>query len=640
MHRLSPFSLLRESFRTVRRAWLPLVTVMAAFQLVMLVLVSPLLAWIFREALRANGMVALDFSALHFNGTIGITLALIMVIMLLAFWIASLQFIVLVLMLRRAYNAEPVTTRTIWADVKTTMRKLVRPSSFSLFVYLFFILPLSGFGFASTLSQGIAVPSFISGELMKSPTSAAVWTGFLVLLALLNLRYALSLPIFVLTNATGGKSMRQSWRLTRGWAAVRLAFATLIVLFLAGLATLALTVLAILPTALSDEILPTASPAVAAFSLGFAQLIGMLLTGFVVSWLAAVLLILVVQREDQLAPELRPLLGSAIIAEQADTAAGATPAVSGAVTTDSASTDAATPDAAAAPLGHRRRIAGLFAGAAVLAMGLGFFHLGTMQQLSQHPNTLVLGHRGFSDGGAENTISGLEAAVASGADLVEIDVMQTADKKFVVMHDASLSRLAGRDVKVKDLTLKELTAITVRDQFGHADKIPSLEAYITRAQELEMPLLIEVKSGGLDTPDRVPLLIDELESLDAMQQNIFHTLDKPVVQELKTLRPDATVGYILAFAGVDIPQTDADFVVVEQWSATQAMQDAAYRSGYAFFSWTVNDDAGIRELLRRDADGIITDHPDTAVAAREEMQQETGLAGTLVDALTRFVVVF
>ena len=33
--------------------------------------------------------------------------------------------------------------------------------------------------------------------------------------------------------------------------------------------------------------------------------------------------------------------------------------------------------------------------------------------------------------------------------------------------------------------------------------------------------------------------------------NIFHTLDNPVATELKQLRPDATVGYILAFAGID-----------------------------------------------------------------------------------------
>lgn len=125
-----------------------------------------------------------------------------------------------------------------------------------------------------------------------------------------------------------------------------------------------------------------------------------------------------------------------------------------------------------------------------------------------------------------------------------------------------------------------------------------------------------------------------------MDNNIFHTLDNPVATELKQLRPDVTVGYILAFAGIDVPETDADFVVVEEWSATQEIQNAAYRAGLGFFSWTVNDDARMRDLLRRDADGIITDHPDVALAARSEMRQETGLAGTLVDALTRFVAVF
>lgn len=88
------------------------------------------------------------------------------------------------------------------------------------------------------------------------------------------------------------------------------------------------------------------------------------------------------------------------------------------------------------------------------------------------PDTLVLGHRGFSDGGAENTIAGLEAAAAAGADLVEIDVMQTADERFVVMHDASLSRLTGQDLKVMDLTLDELRRLTVRDQFGHEGRSP------------------------------------------------------------------------------------------------------------------------------------------------------------------------
>ena len=615
MHHISPFALLSRAWQTVRHAWLPLTSTMLGFQLLMLVVVSPLIAWLFREALRANGMVGLDFSALHFTSGIGISLTLIVVIMLLAFWIASLQFIVLVTMLRHAQRRESLSATAIWEDTRATARKLLRPSSLSLFCYLFFVVPLSGFGFASVLSQGIAVPSFISGELLKSPMTSAIWTGFMLLVALLNLRFSLSLPVFALTTATGGRSMRLSWRLTRGWAAVRVVLAVVIVLMLAGVATVALTALAIAPTAITDIAAPAASPAVAAFSLGIAQVLGLALTAFVLSLLGAVLLTLVSERKDQLAAvRLEPV-------ETADPLRN----------TRKVGPQTTRP---------RKQLGTLIAATAVVAIAFGFVHLGTMQQLSQHPNTLVLGHRGFSDGGVENTISGLEAAVAADPDLVEIDVMQTADKRFVVMHDGALDRLAGMSAKVKDLTLDELTQITVRDQFGHEAKIPSLEDYVRRAQQLEMPLLIEVKSGGLDTPDRVPLLVAELDSLDAMDNNIFHTLDNPVATELKQLRPDATVGYILAFAGIDVPETDADFVVVEEWSATQEIQNAAYRAGLGFFSWTVNDDARMRDLLRRDADGIITDHPDVALAARSEMRQETGLAGTLVDALTRFVAVF
>lgn len=619
MRLISPFPLLRDAWQTVRSAWLPLVSTMLAFQIVLLIVVSPLIGWLFREALRANGMFALDFSTISITGGLSVTLTLLVVILLLAFWVIILQFAALLVLLSRARNHEEIQFAAVARSLGGIARKLVRPSSFPLFLYLFFILPLSGFGFVSVLSQGIAIPSFISGELMKSPMSSAIWAGFMLLLTLLNLRFAVSIPIFLFTQATGGRAMRLSWRVTRGWASVRLALAALLVLITAAVVTLLLVIAAVIPTAITDELWPAASPAVAAFSLGLAQLTGLVLTALVTTVLGSVLLALMMQREDQLPAKFRPIVGHA----------------------DPRPAHEEQIAASQGPLAARRRpVTWLVAGGAVVAVALGFSHLSTMQQLSSHPETLALGHRGFSGGGAENTLDGLEAAAAAGADLVEIDVMQTADRRFVVMHDANLMRLAGQDLSVKDLTLDELTRLTVRDQFGHEGKIPSLEEYVLRAAELEMPLLMEVKLGGLDTPDHVDLLIAELERLNALDGNIFHTLDAASVTRLKELRPDATVGYILAFAGVDIPETEADFVVIEQWSATQEMQDAATRAGLGFFSWTVNDEAGIRELLRRDADGLITDHPDVAIAARAEMQQEVGLAGMLFDALSRFVVVF
>src|SRR5690606_35668225 len=209
------------------------------------------------------------------------------------------------------------------------------------------------------------------------------------------------------------------------------------------------------------------------------------------------------------------------------------------------------------------------------AIGFGTAAIDTLQRLSDAPDTLALAHRGFSDGGVENTISGLEAAHAAGADLVEMDVMQTRDGEFVAMHDATLGRLAGRSDSVKDLTLAELTSIMVHDMRGHEDLIPSFADYVTRAQQLEMPLLIEIKLGGGESPDHVERLVDELERLDALENNIYHSLDAPSVDRLKRLRPDLTVGYTMAFAAVAAPDTPADFIVPEEWSATDELQRSA-----------------------------------------------------------------
>jgi glycerophosphoryl diester phosphodiesterase len=559
-------------------------------QLVILGIALPVIGWLFREALRASGMTGLDLGALAPGQGLPLTIGLIVVIIALAFWLVSLQFTALVVLLQWP----GIGWRGFAAELGRVARKLLRPSSLPLLCYLFLLLPLTGFGFTSTFTRGIAIPSFVSGELLKSASSTVALGAFLLVLA------------------DGGRASRCSWRLTRGvrsWLPLVLAVAA--VTLLAGLAALALTVAAVVPTALTDELAPGASPFVAAYSLGAAQVVGFLLSGLATAFVASILIMSVRRRADRLAPGVT-------LVERARPA----------------------PSPEGDPARRSRRPA-LLVGALALvtALGLGTVAVDTMQRLSDAPETLVLAHRGFSDGGVENTLGGLDAAHAAGADLVEMDVMQTADGEFVAMHDATLGRLAGRPDAVKDLTLAELTAITVHDQHGHEDLIPSFADYVTRAQQLGMPLLIEIKLGGADTPDHVERLVAELEALDALESNIYHSLDAPSVARLKQLRPDLTVGYTMAFAAVAAPDTPADFIVPEEWSATEQLQRSAAESGLGFMVWTLNDEAGMREQLRRSADGIITDHPDRVLALRAEMQQETGLADVLVDAVTRFVKV-
>ncbi|MGJ0202582.1 glycerophosphodiester phosphodiesterase family protein [Leucobacter sp. gxy201] len=612
-------ALLAGSMRLVRAGGAKLLALLLASQLIIVAVALPVIGWLFREALRAVGMHGLDMGQLQLGRGFPLTVALIIAIITIAFWLIALQFTALVVLLRWP----KLGGRAYLRELGRVARKLVHPGAAPLVFYLFLLVPLTGFGFTSVFTRGIAIPSFVSGELEKSTVTAIVYSGVLLLLALLNIRLAPTVPVFVLT--TGGKLARSSWRLTRGLrSSMPMVLAVVAVVATGGFAGGLLTVAAVVPTAISDAVAPDASYVVAAYSLGIAQAVGFMLSGIVTALVAGVLITLALRGAERLPA------GVALVSSSAGSTAG--------------SPDGALP-AASPPLqpryGALRSRSGAFTAIGLVAVAAvtGTLGIGTMQQLSNSPETLVLAHRGFTDGGVENTISGLEAAHAAGADLVEMDVMQTQDGEFVAMHDASLSRLAGKDVAVKDLTLDELTAITVHDRFGHEDRIPSFAEYVERAAALEMPLLVEIKLSGAETPDHVDRLVAELETLGALDQNIYHSLDAPSVERLKHLRPDTTVGYTMAFAAVDVPDTPADFIVVEEWTATEKMQRAAIASGYGFMAWTVNDENGMREHLRRGTDGIISDHPDEVLALRDEMQQQTGLMPVLADALSRFVTI-
>lgn len=78
------------------------------------------------------------------------------------------------------------------------------------------------------------------------------------------------------------------------------------------------------------------------------------------------------------------------------------------------------------------------------------------------PPPWIAGHRGSASAGVENGIESLLAAVAEGADLVELDVQPTADGELVLCHDRTLERLAGDRRAVASTTWTGLAAVELR----------------------------------------------------------------------------------------------------------------------------------------------------------------------------------
>lgn len=88
----------------------------------------------------------------------------------------------------------------------------------------------------------------------------------------------------------------------------------------------------------------------------------------------------------------------------------------------------------------------------------------------------ITAHRGSSKHAPENTMAAIEEAIGEMADYSEIDVQLSKDGVPVVCHDLNLSRVAGVDVSLKNLTFDELEQLDVGSHFSsrfEGEKIPS-----------------------------------------------------------------------------------------------------------------------------------------------------------------------
>lgn len=102
-------------------------------------------------------------------------------------------------------------------------------------------------------------------------------------------------------------------------------------------------------------------------------------------------------------------------------------------------------------------------------------------------------HRGLhhQPDAPENSLSAFRAAAERryGA---ELDVHLTRDGRLAVIHDSSLRRTAGADVRVEDLTAEELKRYRLE---GTAEPIPLLEEVLPIFAG-GPPLIVELKSEG------------------------------------------------------------------------------------------------------------------------------------------------
>ena len=622
------------------------VLVVGAMQLLLVLIAIPLIRLLYDLVLLQTGLGSIAYDRISHvlrNPLADVTLLVIAIVAA----IAVVGELATLFILASHHQSGNVTSfRLVLRQLWETIKKLAHLQGLLMIVYLILLLPLGQLGLTSILTKKVAVPPFISEELSKSPPSNLIYSAVLLLITYLNLRLIFTLPVLSTTTAGVWQSFVTSWRLTR-WRSLRVLGLLFLLAMLAGLAAFILGAVTLTPTIATDLLAPASSPWLAAFGLSVWQ-IGM----FVITALLTIIVVqsLIAMMRDWLdrLPEHQRPASAFVWYSEPSPAAGSRPRLMGsraAVLDERASRHAFRLRVSEEGSGFKARshasgasnrtMWGVAAGVMVLAFGItAVLNHRIMVRLIDSDETEVVAHRGFIEGGVENTLPALQAAADAGADRVEFDVLQTKDGKFVVMHDTNLRRLAGQNLNVKDLTQAELTKITVRAG-GMEAKIPTLEEWIRLSIQLNLPQLLEIKLHGGETPDMVPRLLAVLDQAGVTEHYTYHTLSREVVEELKRLRPQLVVGFIVPINFGGIPDVTADFIVIEQQSYSSRFVRQAWASGYNVIVWTVDDEQQMREYIDAAVDGIITDKPDLGVTARTDIAEDKGLTGRLSDAIAR-----
>lgn len=150
-------------------------------------------------------------------------------------------------------------------------------------------------------------------------------------------------------------------------------------------------------------------------------------------------------------------------------------------------------------------------------------------------------HRGLHNSAREvpeNSKKAFQLAVRYGYG-AELDVQLSKDKRLVVMHDETLKRTAGLDMRVGDATTEILRRLRLE---GTEQEVPYLEEVLPMF-EGKAPLVIEIKPCGGDYARltyRVCKLLDQYPGL----QLCIESFDPRVIFWLRKNRPEIVRGQL------------------------------------------------------------------------------------------------
>lgn len=143
-----------------------------------------------------------------------------------------------------------------------------------------------------------------------------------------------------------------------------------------------------------------------------------------------------------------------------------------------------------------------------------------------------IAHRGASAYAPENTLAAFALAEQQGAHMFECDVQLSHDDVPIILHDESLLRTTGIDLKAHDLSFAQISTLDAR--------IPSLEALLAWFRPRSLLMNLELKC-----PPEIPTQMLALLPPAVQARIMISSFDLPALRIVRKLLPNITVSLLI-----------------------------------------------------------------------------------------------
>ncbi|MDB4884255.1 MAG: glycerophosphoryl diester phosphodiesterase [Gemmatimonadetes bacterium] len=207
---------------------------------------------------------------------------------------------------------------------------------------------------------------------------------------------------------------------------------------------------------------------------------------------------------------------------------------------------------------------------------------------------LRIAHRGMPRRLRENTLPSFAAAIAAGAQGIELDVHATADDVVVVHHDAILRGSEIRRTQWSALSARELAA---------GVRAPTLRE-VCQLVSGSVELFVEVKGAGIEV-----LVVEAMKDYEGTAA--IHSFDHAMIGRLARLDVPHRLGLLFEDDATHARNSMRELGALDVWPhhslVTERLIDDVHAAGGRVIPWTVNDAVLARGLASLGVDGLCTD---------------------------------